>query len=74
MHRRRKGREFTQPVADLGERALCAPAMSAGKDKFDVRWKEGVWLGVGLESGEFLTRTSEAVAKAREFRRKPENG
>ncbi len=42
--------------------------MSAGKDKLDV------WLGVRLESGEPLIGTSEGVAKARDFSRKPENG
>ncbi len=29
--------EFTRPVAKIGERAWFAPAMSAGKDKSDVR-------------------------------------
>ena len=48
--------------------------MSVGKDKFDVRWKEGVWLGIKAESGESLIGTGEGVVKARDFRRKPENG
>ncbi len=43
------------------------------KDKFDARWTEGVWLGISLESGESVIGTEE-VAKARHFRRKPENG
>ena len=38
-YRRWKGREYTKPVAEFGERVLYAPAMSAGKDKFDARWK-----------------------------------
>ena len=49
--RRWKGREVTKPVAEFGECVLYAPAASAGKDKFDVRWKEGVWLGVRMETG-----------------------
>ncbi len=41
-YRRWRGREFTKPVAEFGECVLRAPAMSAGKDTCDVRWKEGV--------------------------------
>ena len=41
-YRRRKWRVFNMPVAEFGERVLCAPAMSVGKGKFDVRWREGV--------------------------------
>ena len=73
-YRRWKGREFTKPVAVFGECVLYAPAASAGKDKFDARWKEGVWLGLRMESGESLIRTNEGVVKARDFRRKAENG
>jgi hypothetical protein len=73
-YRRWKGREFTKPVAEFGECVLYAPADSAGKDKFDVRWREGVWLGVRMESGESLIGTDGGVVKARDFRRKAENG
>ncbi len=48
--------EFAKPVAEFGECVLHAPAMSVGKDKFDVRWKEVVCLGVRMESGESLVR------------------
>jgi hypothetical protein len=53
---------------------LYAAAMSAGKDKLDARWKEGVRLGLRMESGESLIGTNEGVVKARDFRRKAENG
>ena len=46
------------------------PAKTAGRDKFDVRWQEGIWLGVRLESGESVIGTNEGVVKARDFRRK----
>ncbi len=65
---------FAKPVAEFGEYVLHAPAMSAGKDKFDARWKEGVWLGIRMESGESLIGTDEGVVKARVLRRKAENG
>ncbi len=38
-YRRWKEGQFTKPVAEFWECVLCAPAMSAGKDKFDARWK-----------------------------------
>ncbi len=37
IRRRWAGREFTKAVAEIGERALCAPASSASKDKFDIK-------------------------------------
>ena len=40
----------------------------------EARWKEGVWLGIRVESGESIIGTSEGVVKARDFRRTPENG
>ena len=49
-YRRWKGREFNKPVAEFGECVLYAPAMSVGRNKFDTRWSEGVWLGVRMES------------------------
>ncbi len=52
----------------------CAPALFVGKDKFDVRWREGVWLGIELEGGESLMGAGAGVAKARDVRRKQDNG
>ncbi len=41
-----KGKEFTRLVAEFGECVMCFPAASAGKNKFDVRWMNDVWLGI----------------------------
>ena len=73
-HRRWKGKEFNRPEAQLGECVMYLPAGSAGKNKSDVRWMEGVWLGITLESGESIIGTANGVVKARDFRRKPEEG
>ncbi len=67
--RRWKGRGFTKPVAEFGKCVLRATAMPAGKGKFNARLKEGVFLGVRLESGESLTGTDEGVVKSRDLRR-----
>ncbi len=50
------------------------PEASAGKNKFDVRWMDGVWPGIKLEGGESIAGVADGVAKARDFRRKPEDG
>ncbi len=34
----------------------------------------GVWLGINLESGQSVVGASYGVMKARDFRRKPEEG
>ena len=40
--RRWKKREFARPVVEFGECVMYLPAASAGKNKFDVRWMDGV--------------------------------
>ncbi len=37
---------------------------------FCTRCRDGVWLGVGLQRGEFIIGTIEVVVKARDFRMK----
>ena len=73
-YRRWKGKPFNRPVAEFGENVWYLQANSAGENKYEVRWQEGAWLGVRLESGEAIIGTSKGVVKARDFRRKPENG
>jgi hypothetical protein len=45
-------------------------AESVGKDKYNSRWEEGVFIGVREESGEIIIGTEKGVIKARAFRRK----
>jgi hypothetical protein len=73
-YRRWKWREFAKPVAEFGDCVACAPALSVGKNKLDVRWKEGICLDIKAGSGESLIGASEGVAKARDFRRKAKKG
>ena len=69
--RRWKGREFKRDIAEVGECLWYLRSASQGKDKFDVRWGEGVWLGVRDDSGEVIIGTIDGVIKSRDFRRKP---
>ena len=36
-----------------------------------TRWHEGIWLGIGDETGEVIIGTNEGVVKAKDFRRRP---
>ena len=41
---------------------------SVGKDKFNSRWNEGIYLGVINDSVETILGTDQGVVKARDFR------
>ena len=43
---------------------------SVGKHKADVRWEEGVWLGIRDPSGEAYIGAEQRVIKVRSVRRK----
>ncbi len=58
--RRWKSREFKKPAGELGECARYTPAFSAERNKFDVRWVDGVWLGIRQKSGESIIGTQGA--------------
>ncbi len=73
LRRRWRGQDFTRPAAELVECLMHLPEASAGKNKFDVRWTDGV-LGNKLERGESIIGTADGVAQARDFRREPEEG
>jgi hypothetical protein len=38
-------------VVEFGESVMYLPAASGVENKFDVRWQDGVWLGIKMESG-----------------------
>jgi hypothetical protein len=42
--------------------------ISRGKDKFEVRWDTGIWLGVADRSGETIIGTKDGVIKVRDAR------
>ena len=38
-------------MAEFGEYVMYLPAASVGRNNFDVRWMDGVWLAIKLENG-----------------------
>ena len=70
-HRRLRGKEFRADVCEFGECVWYMKPGSVGKDKFDRRWEDGVWLGIVNESGENIIGTKEGCIKVRAVKRKP---
>ena len=50
--KRLRGGEFNANAAEFGESVLYMKPDIVGKDKMDVRWEVGIWLGIREESGE----------------------
>ena len=66
-----KGRDFNRYVTEFGDCICYLKSGSAGTNKFDLRWYEGVWLGIRDETGEAIVGTREGMVKCRDFCRKP---
>ena len=57
-------------MMEFGEAIMLMRANTKGKDKFDSRWEQGVWLGIREDSGESIIGTSAGVIKARTIGRR----
>ena len=56
--------ESRRAIAKQLRRSSHLPAASVGKNKLDVRWMDGVWPGIKLESVESIIGTADGVVKA----------
>ena len=72
-YRNWKGKPFGKEVIEFGECVLYLKPGSKGKDKFDPRWEDGIWLGIADRTNEVIVGTSEGVIKVRDIRRKGTN-
>jgi hypothetical protein len=59
-----KGRQFRGQYREFGEGALYLRANSKGKEKFDSRWENGIWLGIADRTGEVIIGTKEGVLES----------
>ncbi len=64
-----KGKKFKTQIVEFGEGVRYIMPESAGKDKWDVRWREGIFLVIRDSSGEFIVGTTEGAIKVRGIRR-----
>ena len=68
-YQRRKGKKFGTNTVEFAEAIMYLIPKSIGRDKFDSRWANGIWLGIREESGEHIIGTIDGVVKARTIKR-----
>ena len=73
-HKRWKGDDFDRSICEFGKCIIALRLDSTGKQKSKVRWFEGIYLGIGEETGEMIVGTQEGIVKARDFRRRGSEG
>ena len=71
-YERRRGKKFRREVPEFGESIWYLKPGSAGKDKLDKRWGDGVYLGIIEDSSELYIGTKDGVIKVRTFARRGE--
>ena len=69
-YKRIKGKDFKRELVKIGECVWFLKPLSKGKNKAKSRWKQGIWIGIRDESGEYLVGNEEGVCKVRTVRRK----
>ena len=57
-------------MAEFGECLWFLKPKSRGATGVGGRWSEGIWLGIGEESGEAMIGSKDGVMRARAIRRK----
>ena len=72
-YQRLKGRKLTSNMIEFGECVHFLPLKHLDSGKAEIRWRDGVFLGLKLTSGEKLVGTPEGVLKDRTVRRKLES-
>ena len=63
-----KGKEFKRTSPEAGERIHFLRPGTKGKEKGEVRWYEGCFMGIKNESGEIIVGDEQGVVKARDYR------
>ena len=68
---RRWNRNYEGGLCCFGEHIQAKVIGIKGGAKFDIPWKEGLWLGRDTEANEIIVATAEGVVKVRTVRRLP---
>ncbi len=69
-HSKWKCKDFKRDVAEFGEAILYLELDSVGKNKYEPRWHDGIFLGARDKTGEILVGTDHGMVKARDSKRK----
>ena len=72
-YQRLRGEKLHPDLIEFGECVHYLPLSHLELGKAEARWKDGVFLGIRLESGEKLIGTPEGVFKVRSLRRRIES-
>ena len=72
-YERLKKKKFTRPIVQFGEKVLYKEIRESAnkKEKLDVMWLRGVWIGVDDHAEEALIGTEEGVVRAHSVKRLP---
>ena len=72
-YERLKGKKFGKEMYQIGSCLHYMPLVSKSSklNKLQVRWQDGVFLGIKETTGEYLVGTSDGVVKARSLKEKP---
>ena len=70
-HERLRGRKSRKQLLEFGESVHFMALNALDKPNADMRYQDGIYLGIRLGSDEYLVGTAGGVFKARSIRRKP---
>ena len=71
-YQRLRGKKMKQPLVEFGESVHFLIPDHGSLGKMESKWRNGIYLGIRMESSEMLVGTSEGVFKVRSIRRKPD--
>ena len=60
-----RGKKFKSALVEIGENIRYIRPESVGKNKWEVRWEEGIFIEIRDTSGEYIIGAGEGVIKAR---------
>ena len=73
-YERRRGRRCMVPLAAIGEKVWFRKLeKNKNRNKFDIKWDEGIWLGHTRNSNEAFIGTPEGTVKAYACKRRPDD-
>ena len=70
---RLRGRKMHPDMVEFGECVHFQPLDYKSMGSAEIRWKDGVFVGIRMHTGEKLVATSDGIYKARSIRRKIED-
>ena len=71
-YQRLRGKKTKQPLVEFGESMHFLTPDHGSLGQMESKWRNGIYLGICMESSEMLVGTSEGVFKVRSIRRKPD--